>query len=218
MHSFGSIVTALGTGAVGTVPSGRILAYVRPMATRIILLAAVFSGLIALDPGWILVEWSMDWIAASRPEDLSAALIRLVAIGLTGSQLAALSVVAVAERLGNGSLERMARRALLPVLRGAAPIVLVAGSALPAAANEVRVPFSPPAAERTVDSDVAQSPLIPATASVVVEAGDSMWTIAAANTDGDVGVYWRRVVDMNRDRFADVNLIHPGDEVVLPPA
>lgn len=218
MYSFGSIVTAIGTGAVRVVPACRTHTYVCPMTTRIILLAAVCSGLIALDPGWILVEWSVDWIASSRPEDVIAALLRLVAVWLTGSQVAALSVVAIAERVGNGSLERLARRALLPVLRGAAPIMLVAGSALPAAAGDVRVPFSPPTAERTVSIDAVRSPLAPVGSSVVVEAGDSMWTIAADNTDGDVGAYWRRVVDMNRDRFADVNLIHPGDEILLPPA
>ncbi|MEX1043668.1 MAG: hypothetical protein WD532_06895 [Acidimicrobiia bacterium] len=186
------------------------------MATRIILIAAVLSGLVLIDPSWIVVEWSVDWFTSSRPEDATAALIRLAAIGLTGSQLAALSIVTIAGQLGSGSLERLARRALLPILRNAAPIVLVAGSALPAAASEVRLPLSPPPTDRTVETEVARSHLEPSF--IVVQAGDSMWTIAADNTDGDVGDYWRRVVDVNRDRFADVNLIHPGDEVILPRA
>jgi hypothetical protein len=32
-----------------------------------------------------------------------------------------------------------------------------------------------------------------------------------------VAPYWQALVELNRDRFADVNLIHPGDEILLPP-
>jgi nucleoid-associated protein YgaU len=44
-----------------------------------------------------------------------------------------------------------------------------------------------------------------------------MWTIAAGRVDGDPSGYWLRLVDLNRDRFEDVDLIHPGDTVLLPP-
>lgn len=186
------------------------------MIIRVTLLTAIFFGLLAIDPAWISPNWNdlSGWHAAARPEDALAATVRLAAIGLTGVQMGAFSLMLVGRATGNGTLQRTAQRALLPVLRGAAPLVLAAGSALPAAATELRLPIVPPAVERTVDevgNERSSSTL------VVVEAGDSMWTIAAAHTDTDVGKYWRRVVDLNRDRFENVDLIHPGDTVLLPP-
>ena len=184
------------------------------MRTRHFILLVVFAGLVAFDPAWIVPDWSnpIGWAAASRPEDVVAAAIRLLAVGLTGSQLLALTAVNVGSAIGNGVLTRLGRRALLPVLRGATPIVLAASTALPAAAAEARLPIAPPV-ERVVELPTGEWRLD----SVVVERGDSMWTIAADHAPGDVGTYWRQVVDMNRDRFTDVNLIHPGDVILLPP-
>jgi nucleoid-associated protein YgaU len=59
--------------------------------------------------------------------------------------------------------------------------------------------------------------------------GDSFWSIAedvlaspAASPPGEreVGRYWRRLVDANRDRLVDPgnpDLLLPGQELVLPP-
>ena len=49
-----------------------------------------------------------------------------------------------------------------------------------------------------------------------MQAGDSLWKIAAARAPDETAPFWLRVVNLNRNRFADVNLIHPGDEVWLP--
>ena len=67
-------------------------------------------------------------------------------------------------------------------------------------------------------------------AKVVVEVGDSFWSIAvgvlteraaAPPEDRDVVEYWRRLIDANRSRLIDPanpDLIVPGQAVVLVPA
>ena len=66
----------------------------------------------------------------------------------------------------------------------------------------------------------------PVTRNHVVEAGDSLWTIAATElaAQGDtsergVAVYWRAVVEANRAalRSGNPNLIFPGEVIALPP-
>ena len=66
---------------------------------------------------------------------------------------------------------------------------------------------------------------------VEVAPGDNLWGIAAqtiaratgrdrgAVTDDEIDRYWRVLCDLNRDRVrsGDVNLIYPGEVVVLPP-
>jgi hypothetical protein len=58
-----------------------------------------------------------------------------------------------------------------------------------------------------------------------VERGDSLWTIAEDDLsaqkgspvdDEAVAEHWLEVIDLN-DQFADPDLIHPGDQVLLPP-
>jgi hypothetical protein len=65
----------------------------------------------------------------------------------------------------------------------------------------------------------------------VVAAGDNLWELSArhlarasarARTDlseAEIAAYWVRVCDANRDRLAsgDLNLVFPGERVVLPP-
>lgn len=210
------IVTVFGHHQSGWFPPGLVGRTFDAMVTRITLVTVVFVSLLAIDPAWISPDWTdlPGWYAVTRGEDVLAAAVRLAAIGLTGVQLSALSLMLVGRTIGSGALQRTAQRALLPALRGAAPLVLVAGSALPATATELRLPIVPPAVARSFDvaGNERSAPTF-----VVVEKGDSMWTIAAAHADADVGRYWRRVVDVNRQRFQDVDLIHPGDTVLLPP-
>lgn len=64
---------------------------------------------------------------------------------------------------------------------------------------------------------------------VVVEQGDNLWTIAEDRLEADLGreaadtevaPYWRDVIDANEDRFVqpgNADLIHPGQDLVLPP-
>jgi hypothetical protein len=103
---------------------------------------------------------------------------------------------------------------MLPILKGGLPLALAAGTALPAAAFEVRLPIKPPVVST---SPIAEFTPPTAAPSVMVQPGDSMWTIAADQTDGPIGRYWLAVVELNRDRFADVDVIQPGDVVLLPP-
>ncbi len=65
---------------------------------------------------------------------------------------------------------------------------------------------------------------------VTVQGGDSFWTIAERAlldvwgrqpTDSETAVYWRQLIDANRDRLAppyDPDLIYPGQVFQLPPA
>jgi nucleoid-associated protein YgaU len=183
------------------------------MVIRLLSLITVLAGLVAIDPPWIVLDIGdpIQWIASSRPDDALAGILRAAAILGTAGQAAAMTLLVIGRMLDSRIIQRIARRALLPVLRGAAPIALIAGTALPAAA-ETRLPITPPTA-RTV----AEQAVDPVRLRVRVERGDSMWTIAADHTEGDVAPYWRALVELNRDRFADVNLIHPGDEILLPP-
>lgn len=186
------------------------------MATRLFLLIALHLGLLTLKPTWVVIDWAepVAWLSATPAEEAVAAVLRSAAVALTGSQVTALLLVGLFTLTGNGQLEHAARRALLPILRAAGPVALVAGTALPAAGMETRIPISPPPATQVVDLPGAPVPH----GVVSVLPGQSMWTIAAEQVDGgDPSGYWRRLVDLNRDRFEDVDLIHPGDTVVLPP-
>jgi nucleoid-associated protein YgaU len=185
------------------------------MAPRLLLLVALYLGLVALNPAWVVIDWGapIAWLSTAPTEDAAAAVLRAVALALTGSQIIALGVLGLSTLAGGGRLERAARRALLPIFRGAGPIALIAGTALPVAAMEAHLPITPPPVTRVIDipdADVVSN-------GVTVRPGDSMWTIAAGRVEGDPSVYWRRLVDLNRDRFENVDLIHPGDTVLLPP-
>jgi nucleoid-associated protein YgaU len=186
--------------------------YVPAMHFRLLALALLAFALDRFDPAWIVIEWSnpTGWVRNARPEDAAAAMVRVAALSMSASQAAALSLVWVGRMNGSGGLERGGRRFVIPALRAAAPLALVAGSAIPAAATETRLPVT--LAQPAPSERMATGPR-----PVRVEAGESMWTIAAAHTAGELAPFWREVVELNRDRFDDVDLIHPGDIVLLPP-
>ena len=179
---------------------------------RFLSLTALLAGLLAIDPHWIAIDWTtpLEWLSSSRPEDAVAAIVRTVAVALAATQTGALATIWAARALNSKTLEKIGRRLLVPVLRSAGPIALLVGSALPATASETRLPITLPAA-RVVAEHTLDQPEV-----VVVQAGDSLWKIAAAHAPDETAPFWLRVVDLNRNRFADVNLIHPGDEVLLP--
>ena len=84
------------------------------------------------------------------------------------------------------------------------------------------VPLPPPTSPSTVPAPVpvpVSTPTRTATTHVVV-AGESLWSIARDRVgDGDALLpYWRALCDANRAalRSGDVNVIHPGETVVLP--
>jgi hypothetical protein len=96
---------------------------------------------------------------------------------------------------------------------------------LPApAAPTPSVPSAPPAPP-------APAPVRSTPRTVVVTPGDNLWELAAAEiadatgrdrasvADGEIAPYWWVVCEANRARLAsgDEHLVHPGEEIVLPP-
>jgi hypothetical protein len=79
---------------------------------------------------------------------------------------------------------------------------------------------------------VPATPVATVAPAVEVAVGDNLWLIAVSAvaretgrepgtvTDDEVARYWRVVCDVNRDRLrsGDVDLIYPGEVVVLPSA
>jgi nucleoid-associated protein YgaU len=82
----------------------------------------------------------------------------------------------------------------------------------------------PPIPESSFGEEVTTRP-----GKVTVQAGDSFWTIAERAladawgrqpTDTETAVYWRQLIDTNRDRLQppyDPDLIYPGQVLQLPP-
>lgn len=89
-----------------------------------------------------------------------------------------------------------------------------------------------PVAVAQQDASPAYLPIVIETsppASVIVEAGDHLWSISADHLEdqlaqppnaAEVTPYWREVIEMNvtKLRSGDPNLIYPGETVVLPDA
>jgi hypothetical protein len=99
--------------------------------------------------------------------------------------------------------------------------------------STTRAPAAPAAPATVAPVAVApRAPAPPSTAatSVVVSPGDNLWTIAAAQlaatsnrprtalSDAEIARYWVAVCDANRARLRsrDLNLIHPGETILLP--
>lgn len=143
------------------------------------------------------------------PPEVAAATVLRAAIVLVGTTQIGVAFVAVcAEALGRVRFAAATRRLLIPALRSTAPLVVAVGTALPASASVAVVPpVEPPSPARP--ARVIRVEVVP---------GDSLWRIAeATNTDGDVDRHWRAIVELNRHRFDDVDLIHPGEVVLVPP-
>ena len=101
----------------------------------------------------------------------------------------------------------------------------------PPAEPEQGIPPEAPAASGLPQPEAtaagARSPEEPDGGLVVIELGDSLWSVAAAHvvaargpsaSRAEIGAYWARVVARNRAhlRSGDPGLIFPGEEVRLP--
>jgi hypothetical protein len=67
--------------------------------------------------------------------------------------------------------------------------------------------------------DPTPAPAALAADEVVVRPGDSFWSIAEDEAEGDVGTYWRALIDANRDRLVDPgnpDLLYPEQVLRLP--
>lgn len=184
--------------------------------------------------GWLLVATAAQLVAiAGAPElvrrsaDLIAprSLQRFVH-GLAGVSLSA-GLAVVAPSAGIPAVVTPALLVAEPP-PGTAALRLLPAEALPA--TPVPVVPAPPAAAAPPEAppSVSGPPATAPAATVVVEPGDSLWSIAeeALLHAGAVGPddraierYWRRLIDINRGALVhpdNPDLIYPGQTVVLP--
>lgn len=155
------------------------------------------------------------------------------------------STAAVAAEPAPASVEVRTGRSPTAVAPEAGIATTTAPTAPPATGPRPAPAPSPSAAPSTTPAAATPSPPAPAAGpeheqvalpdarvrSVVVRPGDNLWGLAAealaAATgrpratlgDAEIAPYWRTVCDANRAslRSGDVNLIYPGERVVLPP-
>jgi hypothetical protein len=129
---------------------------------------------------------------------------------------------------------------LVPAPQAAASAPTPQPPAAPAPPNpaprrrDASTPSAPVGGDEAAPAPVAAPPAAappPAPSNYTVVAGDSLWSIAAAQvaqrtaqtpasvTAAAVTPYWEAVCNANRSslRSGDVNLIFPGDQIVLPP-
>jgi hypothetical protein len=206
-------------------------------------------------PGWAL-DGVQSWYDQVGPAVVLAALARAVAMAMAVWLLAACLVEAAAALRSLAWLrplaDLVAPRALQHLVRGVAGVTAMAGVAVAAAPPPLADPASvvvmqqlddsgdpPPQIATMTPLDAAPTaPSVPATepvadpadgAIVVVEPGESLWSIAAARlaeltggspSEQEVAPYWHRLVELNRDRLVvpdNADLIYPGQELRLPP-
>jgi nucleoid-associated protein YgaU len=192
----------------------------RVLLSVLVPLAGVVSGSVLLAP---TVADGIDRAQQGGPAGLdgllaagAAALAWVVLSWLAGSTLVAVRLT-VRQRPGTGRLRRLvpgAARRSAALLLGVGLAATVVG---PAAAATVP-PTTPQtvAANRHRDLPSGWTPDRPVGADVVVRAGDSLWSIAAARLGpsppaGAVARAWPRWYAANADRIGpDPGLIHPG--------
>lgn len=95
----------------------------------------------------------------------------------------------------------------------------------PAGSGNVQPGDAPGSAEPSADTATSVDP---APGEVTVQRGDNFWVLAARHletvrgrspTDAEIGPYWIRMVEANRNRIrsGDPDLVFPGEVLVLPP-
>jgi nucleoid-associated protein YgaU len=151
--------------------------------------------------------WS-TWLASRTEAEAVMALLRLVVVALAAYLLLVTALALVAPPV-------LPTPAFLRALVGTAAIGVLA--AAPASATSSRVPpelrlLDPPAAAPVPPP----GPAPPPRGTWVVEPGDHLWSIAERTAPGDVVRYWLALVEANRDRLADPDLVLPGQVLVLP--
>lgn len=178
-------------------------------------LAAVLASALQLGDGVLAgpplspSAWAA-WLAGRTEAEAVVALLRLVVVVLASYLLLVTALALLARPV-------LPTPAFVRALVGAAAIgVLVAA---PASAAPSRAPPE----LRLLDAPVAgPAPRPPPAAPVavsgswVVQPGDHLWSIAARTAPGDVVRYWVQLVEANRDRLPDPDLVLPGQVLVLP--
>lgn len=171
------------------------------------LLVAVCASALALALAWLWVVTTLTVreVLTGRVRPVGGRTARRLVLLACGAAVTAGAVVpaTAGERAPADRLDGLP----LPQ-RAAAPLVPAATA--PAPPGDVVAPTraARPAAPRAAPADY------------VVRPGDSLWSIAAARTDGDpaaVGATWRAIWHANRDVVGDdPDLIHPGQALRLP--
>jgi hypothetical protein len=185
------------------------------------------------------------WYDALPPEVAALALLRLLGLALAGWLLVAtsLQVLAAVPHLApvGWVADCVSPRSLQRLGHGLAGLSLSAGlsAGVPSAGTpEGARPVASAVAHGDDDhADTATMRLLDdapagdidqAAADVVVEVGDSLWSIAVDRlaegrgvppSDREVVAYWRRLIDQNRSRLVDPDnpdLIYPGQTLTLP--
>lgn len=189
------------------------------------------SGALAGPPSasWSAVEGWYGQVGAARAVLVGLRLVALVGAGW----ILAASGLQLLARLSPAGAVRAVADALSPlVLRGLAHGV--AGMSVTVSLVGPPTPTDPPGtAVMEVVGDAQPPPIQPPVApvappadeEVVVEPGDSFWSLAA-DAVGDharpaaVDDYWRRLIARNRARLVDPgnpDLLYPGQVLALPP-
>jgi hypothetical protein len=225
-------------------------------AVLAVLVAAGRGGPLEAPP---LGSWSKldSWYESVGPAASVMALVRLAALVLVGWLLlaAALQLLRGITRLRwlGSFADLISPRSLQRIGHTLAGLSLTAGLAAPAPGAGIPLDVAPIAHMRRVEiaqlpagdgpSGTATMHLVtddvpsespapapePAIGEVVVEPGDSLWSLAedelvavrgGSSSDHEVADYWRRVVEANRSRLVDptnADLIYPGQVMLLPP-
>ena len=177
------------------------------------LVAALLAGAVRLGTGPLAAppaspsSWSA-WLGTRSEAEAVMALARLVVVGLAAYLLLVTALAVVARPV-------LPTPAFVRVLVGTAAVGVLA--AAPASATTSRVPpelrlLDPPAAA----SVPPPAPALPPRGTWVVQPGDHLWSIAERSAPGDMLRYWLALVEANRDRLADPDLVLPGQVLVLP--
>jgi nucleoid-associated protein YgaU len=195
------------------------------------------------------------WYEAVGPAVAAVALLQVIALALAGWLIVATALQVLSALLptlgrARSLADLISPRSLQRLGHGLAGLSLTAGLAAPApGAGTPSVPLvaaspspghghvegeEPGAATATMrlvedaSSAPAPSQTPAASAAVIVEAGDSFWSIAVSEltdlegvppSDRQVAPYWRRLIEANRSRLVDPgnpDLLYPGQELVLP--
>ena len=196
-------------------------------------LAFAVLGLAAVRPPVAGAPWLRGfprWVAAAPPLDPVVVIAHRIALVAAAWLLAGAVLHAAATAARWPGLARLTGRATLPVVRRAvAAFALGAGmlgAGYPASvASGAEAPRVRDGRAAPVTTVVAVSPPIsgaPAPTFVVVQPGDSLWSIAerVAMAEGgtDVASRWTAICGANAGRLRSGNpaVISPGEEIVIP--
>lgn len=216
----------------------RLIRSIAAAALLVVLLWVLVAGPAAAasvprDGSWQAIdEWYGDVGAAVAVMTV----VRAVAVALGGWLLVACTLQALVSlpllQVGRPLVDLLTPRHLQRLLHGAAGVSLAAAMAVPAPGQALPVEPPPDVAVMRVLDDESPTPTAAAPTAaaptVVVQAGDSFWSIAeghlrhlgVSTADAEVVQYWERLVAANVDELVDAgnpDLLYPGQALELPP-